>query len=260
MRSKADTLARDLGTDLADSIGVRDDTGTTDQNPTPDQLDGLVRHKGTGLLLLSRIRVDPDQIRTETDPEADALLAESVRARGLLHPLRVRWDTAENIWVIVTGERRYRACLAAGMERAPVVCVTEELTPAAIISEQLCENLQRQSLSALDEARAFKKYLDLTGEPAVNLANLLHISQSTVSRAITAQPRPGRASRHRRGKDLAQGRRRHRPDQEFQSPTAYRGRGGGDPCPRRGGPAGSTAAAGGPTQGHPAAAIRTIQG
>jgi ParB family transcriptional regulator, chromosome partitioning protein len=182
MGTKADTLAKNMGADLADSIGVRDDTGAS--TPPRDQFEGLARYKDAGLLLTSHICVE-DQIRTEDDPEADTQLVESIRQVGLLQPIRVRWRASDGKWVVLVGHRRFLAAQRAGLERVPVICVTTDPTPIDVVREQIFENKHRSSLSAIDEAHAYKKYLDLTGEPAVNLANLLHISQATVSRALS---------------------------------------------------------------------------
>ena len=62
----------------------------------------------------SRSSPDPNQPRKEFDPEALAELAASLKARGQLQPIRVRWDEGPGKWVIIAGERRYRAALLAG--------------------------------------------------------------------------------------------------------------------------------------------------
>ena len=182
MGSKAETLAHDMGADLADSIGVREDTGGP--SPTPDRYAGFTRHKGAGFLEIGRIAVD-DQIRTEDDPEADDQLVASIQQVGLLQPIRVRWRETDGTWVVLVGHRRYRAAVGAGLAKVPVICVDADPTPIDVIREQIYENCHRRSISPLDEARAYRKYLDLTGEPAVNLANLLHLSQASVSRALS---------------------------------------------------------------------------
>ena len=205
MGSKADTLARDLGDSLADSIGVRDTACIRDASISgeqgaggspPDPLDGLTRHKGAGLLLTSHIYTEADQVRVETDPEADAQLVESVRSVGLLQPVRVRWAGDSGKYCVVTGHRRLAAAVACGLDRVPVVVVEGTPTAAGIIEEQLIENIQRSALSPLDQSRAFQKYMTLTGCTGKDLANLLHISPASVSRALALLDLPSEVQEH----------------------------------------------------------------
>jgi ParB family chromosome partitioning protein len=172
-----------MGADLGDSIGVREEQGS-DQATPHDKFEGFARHKGTGLLQVSRIAVE-DQIRTEDDPEADAQLVESVRQVGLLQPLRVRWREADGKWVVLIGHRRFRAAVAAGLETVPVICVDTDPTPADVVREQIFENKHRTSISPLDEARAYQKYMALTGCTGKDLAKQIHVSQPTVSRVLS---------------------------------------------------------------------------
>lgn len=184
---KADALIRDLEDNLNESIGKR--AGSTDQNPipqvylAPDPLDDLRHLNGSGTLPTDSIRPDPEQPRQQPDPEADLQLAESIRSQGLLQPIRVRLDAG--IWYIVVGERRWRAALAAGLQRVPVVHVQCDLSPAAILEEQLTENLQRAALKPIDEANAYRRYLDLTGKTAKQLAEILAVDPGTVSRRLS---------------------------------------------------------------------------
>jgi ParB family transcriptional regulator, chromosome partitioning protein len=113
------------------------------------------------------------------------LLADSIRARGLLQPLRVRYDSDLDKHFIVVGERRYRACLRAGITKVPVVLIESEPTPAEILAEQLCENLQRVAISPLETAKAFQRYIEIAGCTAKDLANLLNLSPSTISRSLS---------------------------------------------------------------------------
>ena len=64
---------------------------------------------------------DPDQPRKEFAPDAIARLAESLKKHGQLQPIRVRWNATVGKWVVISGERRYRASAVAGLKT--VACV-----------------------------------------------------------------------------------------------------------------------------------------
>ena len=72
-----------------------------------DRFTGLNRVKGAFQIPPDRITPDPNQPRKEFDPEGLERLARSLKERGQLQPLRVRWDAEMGKWVIVVGERRW---------------------------------------------------------------------------------------------------------------------------------------------------------
>ena len=128
---------------------------------------------------------DPEQPRKEFDQGAIERLSESIKARGLLQPLRVRWNPELGKHVILVGERRYRAALMAGLASVPCIFVESELTEAEILEEQLVENLLREDLNAIEQAQSFKRYMELVGCHAKDLAQLLKVAPSTVTRALS---------------------------------------------------------------------------
>ena len=86
--------------------------------PDPDRLQGSTRARTSPRSRSTKIDRDPDQPREEFDAEALGRLAESLRARGQLQPIRVRWDEGRGVYMIVCGERRWRAARMAGARRA----------------------------------------------------------------------------------------------------------------------------------------------
>src|SRR3954453_5074578 len=188
---KSEALLNKLGGNLAESIGVRI-TPAIEPVPNPRQAlptasskDGFTRLRSAGEMLLANIIPDPTQPRKEFEKDAIDRLAESIKSKGLLQPLRVRWDASLGKHIILVGERRYRASLAAGLEAVPCIFVESELTDADILEEQLVENLLREDLNPIEEAHSFKRYMDLLGCPAKDLAQLLKISPSKVTRALS---------------------------------------------------------------------------
>src|SRR3954469_9778075 len=189
--AKTDALLREMGGNLAESIGVRNAPaaqaapGPRQAIPTISPKDGFTRLRSAGEMLLSNIIPDPTQPRKEFEQDAIDRLAQSIKAKGLLQPLRVRWDASIGKHIILVGERRYRAAIAAGLEAVPCIFVEDQLTEAEILEEQLIENLLRENLNPIDEAHSFKRYMDLLGCPAKDLAQILKISPSKVTRALS---------------------------------------------------------------------------
>lgn len=86
-------------------------------------------------------------------------LINSIRQNGLLHPIVVR--TKGNFFEIIAGCRRYGACRALGLRK--IICHVVEMDDKSAFEVSLTENIQRRSLDPIEEARAFKKYVDDLG-------------------------------------------------------------------------------------------------
>jgi ParB family transcriptional regulator, chromosome partitioning protein len=127
---------------------------------------------------------DPDQPRTDPDPESLDRLARSLESHGQLQPITVRPGPSPGRFTIVMGERRWRACVRAG--RPTVAAVVLEGSPAAErrLELQVVENVLREDLSPLDQARAFRALMDHNGWSASRLAETLHVHRATVTRAL----------------------------------------------------------------------------
>jgi ParB/RepB/Spo0J family partition protein len=109
-------------------------------------------------------------------------LTESVREFGVLQPLVVREagtiGDGRQRYLIIAGGRRYAAALRAGLSTVPVVARSEESSRVRIL--QLVENLQRQDLSPIDEARAYQELIDLENLSPPMIAARLHLSAQHV--------------------------------------------------------------------------------
>ena len=185
-----DTLTAKLGDRMRASMGAGDapepdaatpvPPGTTGQAPAKHQ--GLKAYRAAALIPIDRITADPDQPRkTFPDEEIDRM-ADSLRTRGMLQPIRARWDADLARWVIVAGERRYRAARRAGWAEVPCVTVETPLTRSDILVDQLVENCLREDLPPLEQAGAFKALMDANTWSARRLAEELHVSHQTVIR------------------------------------------------------------------------------
>ena len=102
--------------------------------------EGWKRLEAAAVIRLDRIVADPNQPRMEFDPESLARLATSLRERGQLQPIRVRWDDTASRYVVVVGERRWRAAQLAGLESLACVVVAGEPTAEDLLEDQLVEN------------------------------------------------------------------------------------------------------------------------
>ncbi len=135
---------------------------------------------------IEQVVADPGQPRKDwAHDDGERRLAElagSIREFGIIQPLLVREEgtiaDGRQQYVIIAGGRRHAAALRAGLTLVPVVIRGDEAARVRIL--QLLENLQRQSLSALDEARAYQELIDLEGLNPPGLAERLHVSAQHV--------------------------------------------------------------------------------
>lgn len=112
---------------------------------------------GFARVALDDIRPNPQQPRTLFDEEGLDALAESIAAVGLLQPVVLRRHP-EGGFVLVAGERRWRAARRAGLTQIPAVIRNGDDTSS--LTEALIENLQRADLTPLEEAAAYKQLLE----------------------------------------------------------------------------------------------------
>ena len=103
---------------------------------------------------LDRIEPDPEQPRREFDPERLDELATSIRSEGVLQPIAVRYITEKDVYVILHGERRWRAARQAGLESIPAI--VRDVPEERRLLQQLMENIVREDLNALDRAHALR--------------------------------------------------------------------------------------------------------
>ena len=137
-----------------------------------------------GTLEIDKIVPDPAQPRVEFSAEALDRLATSIREQGQLAPIRVRWSDELGQWVIVAGERRWRAAKLAGLPTIECHFHTDELSPSEVLEQQLIENLLREDLRPVEQARAFLRLIGLNHWTGKQVAEKLRIPASQVSRAL----------------------------------------------------------------------------
>jgi ParB family chromosome partitioning protein len=137
---------------------------------------------GLAEIPLDRLCPNPEQPRKHFDDSGLAELADSIRRHGVLQPLLVSEDGAGG-YMVIAGERRWRAAGAAGLKTVPAV-IRERLGARDELALALVENLQRRDLSALEEARAFEHLRSEHGLSQVEIANQVGMDRSTVANAL----------------------------------------------------------------------------
>jgi ParB family chromosome partitioning protein len=134
-------------------------------------------------VLLSEIHRDPSQPRKVFDEEKIRELADSIAEFGVLSPLLVR-ERREGGYLLIAGERRFRASTLAGLERVPVVLEVQDREKSDVLSMQLVENLQREDLNSVERAEAIAALRDAFGLSVRDIAKKLSISKSMVQRSL----------------------------------------------------------------------------
>ncbi len=131
-------------------------------------------------LAIDLITPNPDQPRTDIDEDAVAELSDSIKKVGLLQPIIVR-PLGEG-YQIIAGERRWRACRQAGLERVPVRVMSTNSVESLELA--LIENLQREDLNPIEEARGYRKLLTGHQMTQAELADKVSKSRSTITNAL----------------------------------------------------------------------------
>ncbi len=129
---------------------------------------------------VASITPNPDQPRTYFDPEALHDLTTSVRERGVLQPIIVRRPEHGDGFVLVAGERRWRAATAAGLAKIPAL-IRQKEDPAEIA---LIENLQREDLNPIEEAESLKRLKDRRTLTDETLARIIGKSRQAINDSL----------------------------------------------------------------------------
>jgi ParB family transcriptional regulator, chromosome partitioning protein len=136
--------------------------------------------KGVMNLGIEQIRPNRSQPRRHFDERHIEELAESIRSKGVLLPLIVRRDS--DGYVLVAGERRWRAAQKAGLRELPVM--VREVTDNESFEIALIENIQREDLNPVEEAEAYKRLIEEHGLTQEELAARVGKERSTVANSL----------------------------------------------------------------------------
>jgi len=130
---------------------------------------------------LSKIQPNPEQPRTVFEEEALEELATSIRSLGIIQPITLREISPEK-YMIISGERRYRASLKAGLEQIPAYIKTAD--DENVVEMALIENIQREDLNSIEIALTYQKLIDIYGLTQERLSERVGKKRTTIANYI----------------------------------------------------------------------------
>ena len=143
--------------------------------------DNSIDTNGSVTVNINEIEPNRNQPRKDFDEGALSDLAESIAEHGLIQPIVVR-PTVDGRYMIIAGERRWRACRIAGLNEVPVIIkATDDQT---LMEIALIENLQREDLNPVEEALGFKALIDDFSLTQEEVARKMGRSRSAVTNAL----------------------------------------------------------------------------
>lgn len=196
---KRPALGRGLGA-LLPTPAAREPSPEVEPAAPPPSSGGMRR------LAIEALTPSPDQPRKRFDPELLEQLAASIRTQGIIQPIVVTpianaSDGAR--YLIIAGERRWRAAQLAGLHEVPVV--VRDTDEEQRLELALVENLQRADLDPIEEARAFQDLLAIRGYTQEQLAERVGKDRSTVANALRLLRLPERVQEMVRDGRLSMG-------------------------------------------------------
>ena len=171
MAAKRRTLGRGLDALLSTPTGVKS------ENTSPEQSRGGLRHIPVDLLKRGRY-----QPRLDMRPESLEELANSIRAQGVVQPIVVRPIDGGAGYEIIAGERRWRAAQLAGLQEVPAL--VRDVPDEAAVAMALIENIQRENLNPMEEARALERLVEEFGMTHQQAAEAVGRSRAAVTNLL----------------------------------------------------------------------------
>ncbi len=134
----------------------------------------------TSTIRISMIEPNPDQPRKTFEEESLSELAESIKEHGVLQPIIVKQNGS--MYSIIVGERRWRAARMAGLKEIPAI--VREFNERESAEIALIENIQRENLSSVEEAKAFRSLIDDYGLTQEELAKRVSKNRTTITNSL----------------------------------------------------------------------------
>ena len=157
---------------------VREGGNASNQTSVQNGASGPTASGGLASIPVADIEPLPGQPRTSFDEDALDALASSIATRGVIQPIIVS-PLGEGRYRLVAGERRWRAAQKARLHEIPAL--VRELEPREVMALALIENLQREDLNPVEEARAYQKLANDEGMTQAEIAKLVDKSRSHVA-------------------------------------------------------------------------------
>ena len=144
------TTTKTVNTDKKTGVTEKEVAHTTVKRKTAGQKSGAM------IVKISSVEPNINQPRKQFDEDALLELSESVKQYGILQPLLV--SDKKDYYEIIAGERRWRAAKLAGLKEVPVI--VKEFSEQDLVEISLIENIQREDLNPVEEAKAYKRLID----------------------------------------------------------------------------------------------------
>jgi ParB family chromosome partitioning protein len=138
------------------------------------------REKDSILIDINLVKSNEEQPRKTFDDEKILELAESIRSNGIIQPLVLK--KVDNEYIIVAGERRWRAAKSIGLKEVPAVVMN--LTEKQILEISLIENIQREDLNSIEEALAYKRLINDFNLTQEELSKRIGKSRVTITNTL----------------------------------------------------------------------------
>ncbi len=169
MPPKKSALGKGLDKLIPKELVSNPENGAKEKAPAPDRV-----------VKITKVVPNKDQPRRKFDEDALQELTENIKLHGVLFPILVV-ERGDN-YMIVAGERRWRAAMAAGLKEMPVII--RDLTDQQIMEISLIENIQRTGLNPIEEARAYKSLIEEYNLTQDDLAERISKSRTTITNAM----------------------------------------------------------------------------
>lgn len=174
------TEKRGLGRGLS---ALMADIEPTDNAPTDPAESATVRPRGDRVIPVEQISPNPDQPRRQFSQSALEELAASIREKGIIQPLILRPDPADQTrFQIVAGERRWRAAQIAQLHDLPAI--VRDFDDTEVLEVAIIENIQRADLNAVEEAHGYRQLMEKFGHTQDQLATAMGKSRSHLANTM----------------------------------------------------------------------------
>lgn len=174
------TDKRGLGRGLSALMADIEPNAQTSGEPVESE---TAPHRGERLIPIDQISPNPDQPRRQFSQSTLEELAASIREKGIIQPLILRPDPADqNQFQIVAGERRWRAAQIAQLHDLPAI--VRDLNDTEVLEVAIIENIQRADLNAVEEAHGYRQLMEKFGHTQDQLATAMGKSRSHLANTM----------------------------------------------------------------------------
>lgn len=180
--------SKGLGRGLGSLLGMFDDEIEENLPVSDKKYNNTLQKEGVSEIEIKSIFPNPNQPRKNFDAVSLKELAESIKTHGVIQPIIVN-KQPDNTYLIIAGERRYRASKLASLKTIPAI--VKNYTEQQIKEISLLENIQREDLNPIEAAKAMKELLEIYGWTQDFLADRLGKSRPAIAnllRLLTLQP------------------------------------------------------------------------